>query len=389
MKILLLFCLFLNIFSFASFANEACVNDLFGQKKAKDEKINALFEQAQDPLIQDFLQSQINSSANKSDGENSSPSDCKSSLLNAPAEIKSSLSFLHNTSKIKQIKKACIVAALQAQSNNTGYVCDGNKVIEVQNNGQGAPCLNQKVVDYLHYVTNKAISCVSANREPIDPRFILKKLNLETGFNFFLASKIGVGLGQLTSDSVRELAGWHEGRTAKHGNAEYFLKEIINSQDSACLPFAKILQNDLKSPPKINSKNYCSWTNPEHGIAKNVIYSVMYYAFLREHIIQPSLQKKSRSLAEDSDIVNYLTLTAYSKGGAAKAIKIINDLKLDRKSNPKKTIENITKNNTYVENAEEKMSVLNGYYKAISSQENGHYSPAEFAAGDACVETPK
>ena len=89
----------------------------------------------------------------------------------------------------------------------------------------------------------------------------LKKINNETGFNFFLGYPGGVGIGQLTSDPVNELAGWWQKKrignrksknakvetTFNQGNAKYILENLSQNTNPSCAPFKSPM-----SPPSIS-----------------------------------------------------------------------------------------------------------------------------------------
>lgn len=238
--------------------------------------------------------------------------------------------ILSHDARTKQIKKECIEASLQREPGNEGYSCNGDERKKFENSGRSTPCLNQKTVDFIHFSVNQAINCMSTGRADIDPRFILKKLNNETAFNFYLAYSGGKGIGQLTSDPVDEIAGWYKGKKFIEGNAFHILEDLMDNTNPSCGPFREIMKGDLKRPPPSpgSARNYCDWIRPGDGVARNLIYSLGYYVHMRDNVIKPNLESRSKKLAKNSDIVNYLTLAAYGPDGPAGAKSLIRRLRL-------------------------------------------------------------
>lgn len=368
-----------------SVANQTCVNDKTGSKGVSDTRLNDLFEKADDALTKEFKLFQKTTNANSR-----YCADNSTRVLTVPDNVTHIGNLAPElTTKTEKIKKQCVEAALQAEVNNVGYICDGKNKIKFKNTGKSAPCLNQKIVDFLHYSLNRAINCISTDRDPIDPRFILKKMNNESGFNFFVADSEGVGMGQLTSDPVKQIAGTYEKGKPEKGGSYYILEDVINSTNPSCKPFADILRKDLMDPP-LNKKNQlqqCTWLTPGSGVARNMMYSLMYYAYLRDKVIKPALEKRGGvTLASNKDLVNYLTLTAYGKGATSRAKAIIKVLRFSNKSDPSQTVNDVKEESEYVKETESRMQDLLDQLKKEFPAEYNKTSPDKHKRGDTCIE---
>lgn len=291
-----------------------CVNDKDGKKGASNQIINKMISEANDPLAEAFRSYQT--------------AEC-AQALNGPPTLRQFLKIadlykdIHNSVSETVptfIKKQCVEASLQRDISQKAYACQGGSAKSFDNSGKNTPCLNQDSVDYIHYSVNLAIKCFATIAEPIDPRFLLKKINTETGFNFFLASDGGTGLGQLTSSPVKDLAG--QKKTKGEGNARKVLEDLAASNDSSCEPFKRVLQKDLKNPPPTPPiDNVCKYVAPNDGLARALIMGMGYYIYNRDEVVVPFLQNNLGSAAaSNKDLINYMTLLTYGPKGPNGAI---------------------------------------------------------------------
>lgn len=339
-------------------AQQTCVNDKSGKKGAQNQDINKSLAASQDPLKKAFQKHQWGL---KHDMEYLAACDAGGIQATALKTLDKDIKKITATqSRVKQIKVECIEASLQREVGNVGYSCSGGTSKRFENAGASSPCLNRETVDYLHFALNQALQCMSDGRSPIDPRFILKKINNETAFNFYIAYSGGVGIGQLTSIPVKEIAGWKEDGELVEGNGSHILEDLRKSQNPACAPFKEVVKNDfLQPPPRPGAqKNYCTWVNPGTGIARSLIYSLGYYVHVRDNIVKPALQSRSPKLAQNPDVVNYMTLVAYGPDGPSEAKSLIRRLRLSNASPPGETINRIIRSNAYVKQTESKMTEL-------------------------------
>lgn len=355
-----------------------CVNDKSGKKGASNQEINQSLIQATDPLTQAFAYSDLTSS--------------KKAGYVVACELEDRFKSLQKTSKdiakvaktqspVKAIRRECIEASLQREVGNQGYSCLKDKPVKFENAGKSAPCLHSSTVDFIQFSLNQALSCMSSDRTPIDPRFILKKINNETAFNFYIAYNGGVGMGQLTSNPVKEIAGWKEDGQFIEGNGRHVLETLMKSTNPACKPFKEIMKDDLVNPPPRpgSPKNYCTWVSPGKGVARNLIYSLGYYAHIRDQIVKPALAARSSKLAANQDVLNYLTLVAYGPQGPSEAKSLIRRLRLSNNTPAGEAVSKIIKNNAYVRQTESKMNELLDEYKP-----GVPHTPAD-KKGDSCL----
>jgi hypothetical protein len=317
---LLAFCLLSQSIAYAQAKTASpavlCVNDKDGKKGAENQTINKMIAQANDPLAEAYKSYAAAKCAEALDGPPTMRQFLKIANLYKPID-----NYTSDTLPTF-IKKQCIEASLQRDIDQTGYACKNGSAKPFENSAQNGgkntkdvPCLNQESVDYIHYSVNLAIKCFATIRDPIDPRILLKKINTETGFNFFLASGGGTGLGQLTSNPVKELAGQ---KTSKgEGNARSVLEDLAASTDSACEPFKHVLQKDLRTPPPTPPiDNVCKYVAPNDGLARTLIIGIGYYIYNRDEVVIPFLQKNlGQAAAENKDLINFTTLLTYGPKG--------------------------------------------------------------------------
>lgn len=349
----------------AALAANVCINDPDGSRGINNFAITKAVQTAQDPLMKSFLAASsctAQSPANKSIATLAKVAECAVG--------------------VEKIKAECIKASLQREVRNTGYTCNNGKPTAFENSGSNAACIDQKTLNFIHFAINNAISCMSPPEDPIDPRFILKKINNETGFNFFLGYPGGVGIGQLTSDPVDELAGWWQkkrigkkkNKTGQvetsfiQGNAKYILENLSKNTNPSCAAFKKIIESDLTSPPPSpgNKNNYCQWLSVGDGLGRSLVYGLGYYVYARERFIKETLKDKAPALIKYNDVVNSLTLVAYGPGGQAQAKALIRKLRLNNASKPSAVVEKINAHSDYVAQTNEKLKELYGNLKATN-----------------------
>jgi hypothetical protein len=319
---LLAFCLLSQSIAYAQAKTESpavlCVNDKDGKKGAENQAINKMIAQASDPLAEAYRSYATARCAEALDGPPTMRQFLKIANLYKPID-----NYTSDTLPTF-IKKQCIEASLQRDIDQTGYACEKGKPKSFENAGTNKkgkkdtsdiPCLNQESVDYIHYSVNLAIKCFATIRDPIDPRILLKKINTETGFNFFLASTGGTGLGQLTSDPVKELAGQKTNKG--EGNARSVLQDLAASTDSSCEPFKRVLEKDLNTPPPTPPiDNVCKYVAANDGFARALIMGMGYYVYNRDEVVVPFLQKNlGEEAAKNKELINLTTLLSYGPKG--------------------------------------------------------------------------
>lgn len=341
-----------------------CFNDLENKRGYTNTALMTALANAKDPLSIAFKSNQISALEN---GKSSNET-CLLCKLRGSSETKNPMKSIQKMAgklSSPQIKKECIVSSLQREVRNAGYLCDSKDDItqKFKNGDKNTPCMDEKVVDFVHYAINQAIDCMSPPGDAIDPRFILKKINNETAFNFFMAYPGGVGLGQLTSPPVKDIAGWYTDKkkaTFNQGNAYHILESLMASNKASCAPFKKIIGAEMEFPPPVPGKeeNYCKWLSVGEGVGRNLIYSLGYFVYSRDNTIKPAIARSAPALAKNKDLVNSLTLVAYGPGGPAQAKSIISGLRLTNKSDPTVMQKKIAAKSAYLDQTHEKMGEL-------------------------------
>ncbi|HEY8270129.1 MAG TPA: hypothetical protein VIG33_04525 [Pseudobdellovibrionaceae bacterium] len=245
-----------------------------------------------------------------------------------------------------KINRECIAAAMKRNPGDTGILCTTPKSISRKNKTN--QCINDNTVDYIHFAVNSAIQCMSSD-DPIDSRVLLKKFNNETAFHPSIASKGGVGLGQMTSIAVNEIS---------QGQGRYILENIAASRKTECKGFRDIAAKDLEKNPRINSKNFCPWVSPGDGLARNLIYSIGYYLTLRDQYIIPAVERRSSSLSSSKDLINDLTNISYGPEGLKQVEWILQKYRVNNKTSTQTLQSQVNKNSKYLEDTKNKMHEL-------------------------------
>jgi hypothetical protein len=236
----------------------------------------------------------------------------------------------------------------------------------------------------MQFTINSAIACLSPPGNPLDARILMKKLNNESGFNFYLGKNIGVGIGQLTSDPVKDIAGWYQrpanpkqkkrpaeadtkynieqrGTNFVNGNANEVLENLMKNPNPHCKPFQKILENEAQFPPPPPypgaKKNYCHWLNPQRGLARSLIYGIGYFLHNRDLEVIPRLEKHSRTLANNRDVVSALTMISYGRNGIRGAQAWMSTARITNQAKASDVL-TILNNNEYLSETENKMAEL-------------------------------
>ncbi len=369
--------------AFPAFADNACVNDPQGTRGIdKNQRINNALYTANDPLTKAFVAAQLKAYCSPQNTPVKTANDIKK-VTNSTLSINSG------------IKIECIDASLQREVGNTGYSCHKGTPTAFDNFKSSAPCVGRKTADFIQYSVNQAIKCISPTDDPIDPRVILRKINNETGFNFYIGYTGGVGIGQLTSDPVNEIAGWWDTKkvrdkktkkvvemrtTYTQGNAHSVLESLTTSTNPACAPFKKIVEKELQDPPPTpgSKKNYCSWLSVGEGLGRSLVYGLGYYVYARDHFIKGALADRAPDLIKNKDLVNTLTLVAYGPGGPAQAKAMIRSLRLNNRSNPDEAIKQVSKQSDYVSQTNDKMNELMANLNKLSPS-------ASDIRGDSCL----
>ncbi|MGZ3768915.1 MAG: hypothetical protein ACXVCR_04850 [Bdellovibrio sp.] len=344
-----------------------CINNKSGTKNTKNLRINDSFEKllqsdTKDPLIADYQNYLKSLEQKKETAPEPQKPQCYLMSCAENFPVIKTLSarvekIFKSANRTRKIKKECIEASLQREVNNDGFFCDGiPKKPSKFDNKIDPPCLKENIVDFIHYSVNQALNCFSSQREAIDSRFILKKINNESGFNFFLGYSGGTGLGALTSHPIKDTWGYFdENKNFVKGRVKKVLEEILESPYPSCKPFIEIIKKDMAKNPPYPTDNYCTWIKPGEGLGRNLIYSLAYYVFVRDEVIKPELNEKYKKISTDKEIINYLTLMSYGPGGTVGAMTELTVNRADRLGISKEKLINSSEYLTDTEKKSEEM----------------------------------
>lgn len=357
---------------------DKCINN--PEEGPVSDILNVQFAEADDPLIRQFRE------------EKKKEEEKKKHILECTAEshpvVMDTIKEIQKITKYKtRIKKECIEGALQRMPGNGGLLCGKDKTAIIKNSKVVAEivtinekketkklktpqalCYGQEIVDYIHFAVNQSISCISSvAATPVNPRYLLKKLNNETGFNTFISYSGGKGISQVTSPAVKEMTGWYDKRSKKWitGYGFQVFEKIISSNNPACSAFKEIIQDDIKNPkhpapPYATSDNACTWTAIDHGLARNLIYGLGYYVYVRDSLVAKRLKNKfgkNHFSITDGDILNNLALESYGHDGFDSAEIIIKSLRKNYKK-PKQMLTEIQDDSLYLKETNTQMESL-------------------------------
>lgn len=343
-----------------------CLNDPENKRGYTNTALMTSLANATDPLSIAFKATQISTIEQPTKKKEQFCLLCMFGRKNQSTETAKNIEKLASAiSTTPQIKRECILSSLQREVRNAGYICDAKGDISQKftNRDKNTPCMDDKVVDFVQYALNQAIDCMSP-ADPIDPRFILKKINNETAFNFFLAYSGGVGISQLTSPPVKDLAGWYTDTKGKsvftNGNAYHILENLMASNKPSCAPFKKIVAAEMEFPPPVPGKedHYCKWVSVGEGLGRSLVYGLGYYVYSRDQTIKPAIARTAPALAKNTELVNSLTLIAYGPGGPAQAKSIISGLRLNNKSDLTAVHKKLVQKSAYLKQTNAKMGEL-------------------------------
>lgn len=298
------------------------------------------------------------------------------------------IASISQTPRALKITQECIAASMTREAGGDGYICGATKRARPYGKAHGntLQCVNDDMADYLTFAVNSAIQCMSSigptseETNPIDSRVIYKKINNETAFNPSLAASIGVGVGQLTTWAVKDIA-------KKNGNGRYILEKIAESKKQECQGFKKVAVKDLKKRPTVQET--CAWVSPGDGLARSLIYSVGYYLTLRDQYIIPALKKRSAShLINNTTLVSDLTAIAYGHEGLKQAKLLMDKFRTNEKTKAQDLQRKIRSKSDYLQKIQGKMReiacIRNGKDPNRKNCKNANIPNADLE-GDTCV----
>lgn len=242
-------------------------------------------------------------------------------LTNTVAQVGCIACQLNKTSAVDQkitsnvVTKECVEGALKRQVSQIAVICkNGNPVQTTNLTAGGFPCVTSDVSGYITHVSNKVLSCfnnleLKSGKMQIDQKTFFGKINNESGFNFSPSYTGGVGAGQLTSSAVTEMNVFP--KSGKSANGRYILDALLNSKSSDCGNLKEFISEDKKNKISSPRKPICDWISMSRGLPKNLIYSVGYFAFLKDSLLK---EMKSRKINIDDESLDKMALISYYRG---------------------------------------------------------------------------
>ncbi len=224
------------------------------------------------------------------------------------------------------LKRECVVSSLRRQlpvsSQRAFCRSDHDSTPAKLNSKQLQQCYTKNMVDYMQSKFNQASLCVHAMFPdmPLNTEDFFKLFNTESGFQFY-ANSPQRGMGQLTGDAIRDvltervrpasemlrqltqnLSGGPlrpEERLAEDNTTDIELKEsemkfIKNKAEqlksltdvAQCKKYLDIVQSDLKQGLSSKTIPPCHFISLDRGIDRNIFYSMLYFAGLRQQYTQ-------------------------------------------------------------------------------------------------------
>lgn len=254
------------------------------------------------------------------------------------------------------IKNECIEASLKREGTaSAGRLCNGSNAESKED-----PCVSQEVADYISFAVNEAMACVATYTD-LEPRWMLKKLNHDSGFRFWTSSEDRLGLGRVSAGRRRDIAGWlgrrANGTTVTVPRRSGALEKLARSKDPACAPFQKILAKE--KPIAANGKgDECAFQSLGAGLARNLIYALNAFADLRDEDVVPELKSYNAELANDRELVQQLAIIADSPFGMGGVSAFLNGERIKPETKPADLLKKLQDHAVLKENLESHRDLL-------------------------------
>ncbi|MBL7544013.1 MAG: hypothetical protein JNL11_09360 [Bdellovibrionaceae bacterium] len=270
---------------------------------------------------------------------------------------------------LNEIPKECIVTSMKRKVAQTSIECrrqsDGNwNFVRHSARSKNRPCMDSSTADYVHFVTNKVLSCFqglslkNGVKASVDVKMFYAKINNESAFNFSYSYRGGTGIGQLTSSAVREMNVINSKGTP--GRGRFILDAILNSTKPECQDLRHVIADDMRfryQKPRETIRT-CEWVSMETGLARGLIYSLGFFSFLKNEIIGKQLRRIAPHAYNDPDILNLLTMVGYGPNGANRALELIYELKMHVRATSLDYVKNQLRKEKYVKATMNKLAEL-------------------------------
>ncbi|MGE0764775.1 MAG: hypothetical protein AB7N80_15990 [Bdellovibrionales bacterium] len=140
-----------------------------------------------------------------------------------------------------------------------------------------SPCVTRDMADYVAWMLDQGIRCLSPDEDPMDARTLFRKLNNESQFGFFINNVNGKGLHQLVDIAQREMLAPERG----YGEVIQPIVDLMGTKgkdgenairQKACEPFREVLAKT--EPIPLRDKQVldpCNLLQPGLGVARSVL----------------------------------------------------------------------------------------------------------------------
>jgi hypothetical protein len=182
------------------------------------------------------------------------------------------------------------------------YVCRTADQAKPELKFEKTPCVTKEMAEYVGWITDQAISCLSPENDPLNRALLFDMFNNESRFAFMIRTRNGIGLPQLIPDTEIEMRNPERGYKVLEA-----AKEILTAKKTgnmaklnACKAFEEVFKrtpSQLPPPtPKEGKKgsdkekpkppppfNTCSLVQPGIGVAKAALLGVGNYLHVRDN----------------------------------------------------------------------------------------------------------
>lgn len=258
--------------------------------------------------------------------------------------------------RIPTIATKCIVASVQRRiPGGNNYCSQDSGSPKRYANAQVGQCITNEVVNYYQWAIQQAYACLAyESAGPLDMKLIFKIFNNESGFSPFQRSGAGLGIGQLTTPAVADMA---------TETSPGILDKVLKSGRKECQPFQAALKESR--PSEISQSMVCHFQNPNNGIARQLIYSMGYLLRIRDGLMNIPEKLKATGI-EDIRFANLILAVKYS-AEASKAPMLLQHLL----NKPKQSFEQfnayVEEQTRYADDMKEKMEELKQIDPSIKS----------------------
>jgi hypothetical protein len=246
--------------------------------------------------------------------------------VNPPLQqVKSEAQKIMDAIQKTHIKRECFVAAMKRQFDTSEYFCPSSSFkgrVSLGVSSEKGQCLTDEIVDYTRWAFHEAIACMSDPQKPIDPLTIFALMNNESALHFYVASKGGVGIGQLTTAAIKAV------NNSSRFGVDY-IEQIRESSNPHCAPFRRALEHPLENS---YSNGYCPLLQPSEGLARSLVYSISYYLMTRDSLMTKVNNFLMRKNEERAPFFNYAALAMYGPTALQEQSQVIDAYLLARGS---------------------------------------------------------